>query len=118
MRLAGISDEIADAPTEHDVEHVRYIVWPENIRTLNLFRELETQWDYVAEADGERNRTRLRWESLEILLRNTNGIPRRDHTKIHAEIRVMEKAALIAMTDECNKRREQRRLEAEQKRLS
>lgn len=116
MAFFGASDEIEDAPIEHEVTTEGYVVWSDNAKTLNVFLALETQWEYVAEVDGEKTRTRLIWESLEILLRHTNGIPRRDHAKIFQEIRLMEKAALTAMAEETNKRREQRRIEEEARR--
>lgn len=106
--MLGLSDEIADAPTEHDVQVELYPIWPDNQRAVELFLELAPQWDRVAEVDGELTRIRLRWDSVEILLRHTNGIPRRDWPQLFNALRIMERAALSAMNDERNKRRERR----------
>ncbi|MBC7859197.1 MAG: DUF1799 domain-containing protein [Burkholderiaceae bacterium] len=115
MAFFGASDEIADAPTEQDLTVERYEIWPENLTTLTVFIDLSTQWDRVAEADGVMTRTRLIWESFEVLMRHSTGIPRRDHAKIFTDIRRMEKVALAAMGEEVSKQREERRREAEQK---
>lgn len=108
MQFFGLSSEIADAPTEHDIVPECYPVWADNVRTLNIFLDLASQWDFVAECDGELSRTRLRWESVEILRRHTNGIPGRAWSGIFSDIRAMERAALLAMGDERNKRRRKR----------
>lgn len=112
MRVFGLSDEIADAPSEDDVRPELYEIWPDNLKTLNVFLALSAQWEVVAAADGEMVRTRLLWESFEILMKYTNGIPRRERSKLFNDIRGMEKAALFAMDQELNKRRERREQEA------
>jgi hypothetical protein len=105
MRDLGLEDEIAGAPTEGEVEPDLCEIWRDNLPTWDVFLSLETQWDIVAAADGELVMTGIRYESIEVVLRNTNGVPRRQWAEIFANLRAMEKAALRVI----NKAREERR---------
>lgn len=113
MLAFGLADEIADAPGEDDVESLAYPVWPENIKALNLFLALETQWDVVISPDGELIRTRLNYPSIDSVLARTNGIPKREWNQLHEQMRMMERIALKEMSEARIARQERRQAEAE-----
>lgn len=97
MHLLGLAEEIADAPTEADVAEPDYEVWPENLKTLNLFMSLENKWDFVATADGELIRTGMKLSAIELKLKYSNGIPKKDYARYFEQLEWMEKAALSVM---------------------
>lgn len=105
MAVLGISDEIADAPSEDDFEPAQYEVWTDNWKSLYVFLALETQWEMVY-ADGYLIRTGINYERIEIVMRNANGIPRRQWSGIFADIRNMERAALRTLNQERKARME------------
>ena len=103
MEALGIADEIADVPRESESDPEKYGVWPENIRTLNVFIELQTQWEMVA-VDGELIRTRLMYESFETVKRYTSGVRPGEWAKIFTSLRRMESAALVVLRKERTER--------------
>lgn len=111
MELFGLSEEITDAPTEDEVTEPDYEVWPENLKALNLFMSLENQWDFVATADGELIRTGMKLQALEIKLKYTNGIAKKEYASFFEQMAWMEKAALgvmnIARAERSRKRAEE-----------
>ncbi len=115
MRAFGAEEELADAPTEADIEPVKCEVWLDNMPTLGIFLALETQWDVVAAADGEMVRTGLMYDRAEVVMRHTNGVPRRQHASILADLMAMEKAALSVMGKAREARRAVRQAELEAK---
>lgn len=116
MDFFGLSDEIADAPSEEDVQCPAYEIWPENRKALNLFLALENQWEIVISPDGEMIRTGLRLPSIESMLRRTNGIPAREWNTLFEKMLWMERPALSEMTKARMARQEKREAEAEQSR--
>ena len=66
-------------------------LWPENVRTVEVFSMLGTQW-----ATGMNGATGLRYEAIPVVLRLA-GIPRADHPDLFAGLRIMERAALEEM---------------------
>lgn len=97
--MLGLSDEIASAPTEQDVEPPDYEIWEENIPTLNLFLSLKNQWDMIISPDGEVIRTGIKTQAIEFKLKYQNGIPKKDYTKLVQQIEWMEDAALKVMNE-------------------
>lgn len=106
----GLSDEIADVPRESELNPDLYGVWPENVVTLNIFVALETQWEMVA-VEGELVRTRLLYESFEIVKGYVNGVRPGEWADILATIRRMELAALGVFRKERKERLERARQE-------
>ncbi|MFZ6644418.1 DUF1799 domain-containing protein [Undibacterium sp. TJN25] len=101
----GLADEIADAPAEADYEAPAYPIWHDNIRSLNVFLALSTQWEIVL-ANGYLVRTRIIYEAIEPVLRNMNGIARRHWAETFEDLRAMESAALVAFNQEHKKQLE------------
>lgn len=116
MQLLGLADEIADAPTEEDVQESDYEVWPENLTALNLFLSLESQWDIVVSPDGELIRTCIKTHAIEFKLKYQNGVPKKDHVSLVQQLEWMEKAALAVMNKARVERMKRRAEELEQKR--
>jgi hypothetical protein len=108
MNVLGISDEIADAPREDEVEDEGYEVWSDNLLTLRVFLRLESKWNVVAAPDGEMVRTGIWWPNVEGALRTTNGVPRRAWPEMVADLEAMESAALQVMNKARQARREER----------
>lgn len=104
MQLLGLEDEIADAPTEEDVEEPPYEIWPENQKALNLFMSLQNHWNFLATQDGEIVRTGIDLAALELKLKYTNGIAKKDYAHYFEQMAWMERAALAVM----NKARSER----------
>lgn len=113
MRVLGLSDELVGAPRDADAEQKCYEVWRDNLLTLNIFRSLHAQWHIVAAPDGEMVRIGLRYESIEVAFRNTNGVPRRRHAEMFADLQAMQDAALRVMNTARTERREQRQSDLE-----
>jgi hypothetical protein len=108
MRVLGLEEEIVGAPTEDELEPEVCEIWRDNLPTWNVFRALRTQWDVVAAADGELVRTALKYDRIEVVLRNTNGMPRRHWPTIFADLQAMEEAALTVMSKALEQRRQKR----------
>lgn len=108
MNVLGISDEIADAPREDEVEDEGYEVWSDNLLTLRVFLRLESKWNVVAAPDGEMVRTGIWWPNVEGALRTTNGVPKRAWPEMVADLEAMESAALQVMNKARQARREER----------
>jgi len=106
LEAFGLADEIADIPAEDEYEATEYPVWRDNFKALNVFLALATQWEFVV-LDGHLIRTRLIYEAIETVLRNTNGIGKRDWAGIIEDLRHMESAALEAFNQERAKRLEE-----------
>lgn len=66
-------------------------VWPDNIRAVNVFIAMSTQW-----RTGMNGATGMDYSALPEVMRMTS-IPRRDWSEIFESIRVMEDAALEQM---------------------
>lgn len=108
MKVLGISDEIADAPREDEVEEEGYEVWADNLLTLRVFLRLESKWNVVAASDGEMVRTGIWWPNIEGALRTMNGVPKRAWPEVVADLESMESAALQVMNKARQARREER----------
>jgi hypothetical protein len=117
MLVFGIADEIDDVPREDDFEGECYGYWPDTHLTLNVFLELQTQWEMVG-VEGELVRTGLRWAAVEILMDNTNGIPRKSRSAMFEQIRRMERAALNVFRAERKERLARLKQEADARRTS
>lgn len=68
-------------------------VWPENWPALNIFCQLQTQWN----TSGMGGRTGLRYEALYPLL---DRLDPDDWEPTFSDVRTMEAAALIQMSDD------------------
>jgi hypothetical protein len=113
MALFGLADEVAHAPTFEDVQPAAYEIWPESLKALNVFLALENQWDIVISPDGELIRTGIRFPSIEVILKRTNGIPKREWNQLFDHVRMMERVALKEMTEARIARQERRQAEEE-----
>lgn len=111
--MFGLADEIPPPPDHPQTND--YPVWRENWPIAQLFLCLTSQWDIVAAPDGELIRTGLKYDRVEVVLRNVNGFPRRRWPRIFADLRAMEVAALNVMSNARAKRRQKRaeKLQAE-----
>lgn len=115
MQLLGLSNEIADAPTEHDVKEPDYEVWEENLTALNLFLSLDNQWDIVVSPDGELIRTGIKPAAIELKLKYLNGVPKKTHFSLVEKLEWMERAAITEMNKARAERMAQRAEELNQK---
>ncbi|MDQ2822967.1 MAG: DUF1799 domain-containing protein [Pseudomonadota bacterium] len=113
MRFMALESEIADAPREADIEPEVCEIWADNVLTWNVFLALETQWDIVAAPDGELVMTGLKYDRAEVVLRYTDGAPRRQWATILTDLRAMESAALNVLNKARTARRVRRQEELE-----
>nr|WP_308495396.1 DUF1799 domain-containing protein [Duganella aceris] len=65
-------------------------LWPENVRSWNLFHAVGTQWNI-----GANGAVGLNYQGVEMVMRNWR-IKRRDEQRVFREIQVMERATLRA----------------------
>ena len=86
MRAAADDDDAEEAPPPEQVE-VFYLL-PEHQQALRVWNDLDTQW-----RTGLMGRTGLDYTAVRAHLQLA-GIPRRQHAELHAQLRIMEHAAL------------------------
>lgn len=67
-------------------------VWPENMRTVDVFVAMSTQWNVA----GMGGMVGLRYEALPAVMRLV-GVPPAERADVFAGLRVMERAALGAL---------------------
>ncbi|MEX5744650.1 DUF1799 domain-containing protein [Massilia sp. X63] len=68
-------------------------IWPENLRSYELFNALATQWRI-----GMGGQAGLDYNVVPVVLR-LQGVPRAEWPELFADVRVMEAAALQAMRE-------------------
>lgn len=74
-------------PPELDFE-----VWPENLKTVQLFCELQTQWHWLSGMGGSMRTGLIYSEAIGYM--REKGIPQKLRAEILSDLRVMERAAL------------------------
>lgn len=84
LEAAGFS---LDDVVAEDVE-----IWPDNVRAYELFNALATQW-----RAGMGGPTGLDYSAVEVTMRLC-GLPPAEWPELFADLRVMERAALEAMS--------------------
>lgn len=74
-------------------QFVEVYLWPENLRSWNLFQELSTQW--VWGLDGRKG---LNYSSVEFVMKMA-GVKKRQQQQVFRDIQAMEWAALSAWNE-------------------
>lgn len=84
---AAADDEDADETIQNEPGEVFYLL-PEHQQVLRVWNDLDTQW-----RTGLMGRTGLDYTAVRAHLQLV-GIPRKQHAELHAQLRIMEHAAL------------------------